>query len=330
MNDRRKIIVALGACAVSMPYRSFSQQRPTKGFRIGVLVPGDAASTVHLIGAFKEALREQGYVAGQNLTLEPRYAEGRLERLSELAAEMTLSKADVIVAATDAAIAAAKQQTQAIPIVMVSSSDPVGTGFVGSLARPGGNVTGLSMVSSQLSAKRLGMLRELVPRLSRVAIIWNPNVRGALLDFKETESAARSLGVQLHSIELTRAEDLDRAFTTALDQRAQVLIVITPNPILFVNRNRIASLAQKNRLPSMFGQREYADAGGLIAYGPSTAELYRRAAVFVDKILKGAKPADLPVEQPTKFELVINRKTGRALGLTIPQSLLVSANTVID
>jgi putative ABC transport system substrate-binding protein len=330
MNDRRKIIVALGACAVSMPYRSFSQQRPTKGFRIGVLVPGDAASTVHLIGAFKEALREQGYVAGQNLTLEPRYAEGRLERLSELAAEMTLSKADVIVAATDAAIAAAKQQTQAIPIVMVSSSDPVGTGFVGSLARPGGNVTGLSMVSSQLSAKRLGMLRELVPRLSRVAIIWNPNVRGALLDFKETESAARSLSVQLHSIELTRAEDLDRAFTTALDQRAQVLIVITPNPILFVNRNRIASLAQKNRLPSMFGQREYADAGGLIAYGPSTAELYRRAAVFVDKILKGAKPADLPVEQPTKFELVINRKTGRALGLTIPQSLLVSANTVID
>ena len=330
MNDRRNIIVALGACVLSMPYGSFSQQRPRKVFRIGILIPGNVAATVHLVEAFKQALREHEYEVGQNVLLEPRYAEGRLERLSELAAEMALSKVDVIVAATDAGIAAAKQQTQTIPIVMASSTDPVGTGFVASLARPGGNVTGLSMVSSQLSAKRLEMLREIVTGLSRVAIIWNPNVRGALLDYKETESAARSLRVQLQSVEVTRAEDLDRAFSTVTDQRAQVLIVSTPNPILFVNRNRIASLAQKNRLPSMFGQREYADAGGLIAYGPSTAELYRRAAIYVDKILKGAKPGDLPVEQPTKFELVINKRTARALGLTIPQSLLISANTVID
>jgi putative ABC transport system substrate-binding protein len=250
--------------------------------------------------------------------------------MSDLAAELVRIKVDAIVAATDPATAAAKQQTQTIPIVMANSTDPVGTGFVASLARPGGNVTGLSALSPELSGKRLGMLREVVPGLARVSIIWNPDVRGAAFDYKETEAATRLLGLQLQSIEVSRAIDLDRALSAVTNQRAQALIVQTPNPALFANRSQIVAFAQRNRLPSMYGQKEFADAGGLITYGPNTADLFRRAATYVDKILKGAKPGDLPVEQPTKFELVINLKTAKALGLTIPPSLLQRADQVIE
>jgi len=235
----------------------------------------------------------------------------------------------VIVTSTDVGIAAVKLQTQTIPIVMANSTDPVGTGFVGSLARPGGNVTGLSSISPELSGKRLELLKEALPALSRVAIVWNPDVRGGVLDYKETESAARSLRLQLQSVEVNRADDFDRAFAALASGRAEALTVATFS-LAFRNRSQIASLAQKNRLPSIFGLREYADAGGLMAYGPNYADGWRRAATYVDKILKGAKPGELPVEQPTKFELVINLKTATALRLTIPPSLLRRADHVIQ
>jgi putative ABC transport system substrate-binding protein len=238
-------------------------------------------------------------------------------------------KVDMIVTASDASIAAVKQQTQTIPIVMVLSTDPVGIGFVSSLARPGGNVTGLSTMSPELNAKRLELLKEAVPGLSRVAIMWNPDVRGNLLEHKETAEAARSLHLHLQSVEVSRADDFDRAFSAFATGRAEALIV-AGSSLTFTNSGQIASLAMNHRLPSMYGPRESADAGGLMAYGPNNAELWRRAATYVDKILKGAKPGDLPVEQPTKFELVINVKTAKALGLTIPPSLLRRADAVVQ
>ncbi len=305
-------------------------QQATRVPRIGVLFASTPAATSHLLDGLRQGLREHGYVEGQHIILERRYGQVGAERMSDLAAELVRIKVDVIVAATDPATAAVKQQTQTIPIVMANSTDPVGTGFVASLARPGGNVTGLSALSPELSGKRLGLLREVVPGLVRVAIIWNPDVRGAVIDYKETEAAARLLRLQLQSVEVSRAEDLDRAFSAISNQRAQALIVQTPNPVLFANRSQIVSFAQRNRLPSMYGQKEFADAGGLITYGPNTANLFRRAATYVDKILKGAKPGELPVEQPTTFEFVVNLKTAKTLGLAIPQSLLQQADHVIQ
>jgi putative ABC transport system substrate-binding protein len=261
--------------------------------------------------------------------LELRYGEARTERLPELARELVGLKVDVIVTATDVAIAAVKRETQTIPIVMGNSSDPVGTGFVASLARPGGNITGLSSISPELSGKRLELLKEVVPGLSRVAFLWNPDIRGALLDYNQTESAARSLGLQLQSVEVPRAEDFDRAFAAVTKARAQALIVPGVNPLAFANRSQIASFAQTNRLPSMFAQKEYVDAGGLMSYGPSTPDMHRRAATYVDKILKGTKPADLPVEQPKKFEFIINLKAAKQIGLTIPPNVLARADRVI-
>jgi putative ABC transport system substrate-binding protein len=330
MNNRRKLIVALGAGALAVPLASFAQKQPTKVYRIGFLFVGNPAAAAHFLEAFRQGLRELGYVEGKTFVLEVRYSEGRFERLPELARELVGLKVDVIVTPNDVAIAAVKRETQTIPIVMATSTDPVGTGFVASLARPGGNVTGLSSISPELSGKRLELLREVVPGLSRVAFLWNPDVRGALLDYKETEGAARSLRLQLQSVEVPRAEDLDRAFSAITNQRAQALVLPAGNPVAFANAGQIASFAQRNRLPSIYAQMEYVDAGGLMSYGPSTPEMYRRAAIYVDKILKGAKPADLPVEQPTRFELVINLKTAKALGITIPQSILARADKVIE
>jgi len=305
-------------------------QQATRVPRIGVLFASTPAATSHLLDGLRQGLREHGYVEGQHIILERRYGQVGAERMSDLAAELVRIKMDVIVAATDPATAAVKQQTQTIPIVMANSTDPVGTGFVASLARPGGNVTGLSALSPELSGKRLGLLREVVPGLVRVAIIWNPDVRGVVFDYKETEAAARLLRLQLQSIQVSRAVDLDRPLSAVTNQRAQALIVQTPNPVLFANRSQIVSFAQRNRLPSMYGQKEFADAGGLITYGPNTANLFRRAATYVDKILKGAKPGELPVEQPTTFEFVVNLKTAKTLGLAIPQSLLQQADHVIQ
>ena len=274
-------------------------------------------------------MRELGHVEGKTFVLEIRYSEARAERISELARELVGLKMDVIVASTDVVIAAVKRETQTIPIVMAISSDPVGTGFVASLAHPGRNVTGNSTISPELSGKRLELLMEAVPGLSRLAFIWNPDVRGAVLDYNQTEGAARSLGLQLQSIEVPRAEDFERAFSTITKDRAQALIVPGPNPVAFANRALIASFVQKNRLPSMYGQGEFVDAGGLMSYGFSAPDMHRRAATYVDKILKGTKPADLPVEQPKKFELVINLKTAKQIGLTIPPNVLARADRVI-
>ena len=304
-------------------------QQPKKIPKIGVLFASTPGATAHFVEAFRQVLREHGYVEGEKFVLELRYGEAKAERLQGLARELVSLKVDVIIAATDPATAAVKRETQTIPIVMANSSDPVGSGFVASLARPGGNVTGLSSLSSELSGKRLELLLEAVPRLSRVAIIWNPDVRGALLDYKETEGGARSLRLQLQSVEVSRADDLDRAFSAVTKARAQGLIVPGPNPVLFANRGQIVSFAQGNRLPAMYGQGEFVDGGGLMSYGPSIPDLWRRAATYVDKILKGAKPADLPVEQPTKFELVVNLNAAKQIGVTIPPNVLAKADRVI-
>jgi ABC-type uncharacterized transport system substrate-binding protein len=322
------LIVALTLGTLAAPLAADAQQA-AKVPRIDVLHPGTPAGSSHLFEAFKQGLREHGYVEGQSIILERRFGEARVERISDIAAELVRIKVDVIVTATDVGIAAVKRQTQTIPIVMASSTDPVGTGFVASLARPGGNVTGFSTMSPELSAKRLELLKEATPGLSRVAIIWNPDVRGAVLDYKETEGAARTLRLQLQSVEVSSAGDLNRAFSAVTNRRAEALIV-SAGPLAFANRGQIVSFAQRNRLPSMYGQNEFADAGGLMAYGPNVAELWRRAATYVDKILKGAKPGELSVEQPNKFEFVINLKTAKALGLTIPQSLLRRADHVIQ
>jgi putative tryptophan/tyrosine transport system substrate-binding protein len=324
----RRVFVTSLAAVLAAPLGVEAQQA-ARIPRIGVLHPGAPATSSHFAAAFTEGLRELGYLEGQNIVVERRFGEAKAERLSDIAAELVRLKVDVIVTSTDPGIGAVKRQTQLIPIVMANSTDPVGTGFVASLARPGGNVTGLSSVSPELSAKRLELLKEAVPRLSRVAIVWNPDVRGAVLEYKETESAARSLHLQLQSVEVNRPDGFDRAFSAVTTGRAEALTVASSS-LAFRNRGRIASLAQKNRLPSIYGLREFADAGGLMAYGPNYAELWRRAAAYVSKILKGAKPGELPVEQPTTFELVINLKTAKALGLTIPPSLLRRADQIIE
>jgi putative ABC transport system substrate-binding protein len=328
MTDRRTFVSA-AAGALLVKVFPVNAQPAKKVPRIGVLHAGSQAATSQNVEAFKQGLRERGYVEGQNIVVERRFGDGKAERISELAAELVRLKVDVIVTATDTAIAAVTQQTQTIPIVMANSTDPVGTGFVASLVRPGGNVTGLTTISPELSAKRLELVQEAVPGLSRVAIMWNPDARGAVLDYKETQSAARSLRLQLQSVEVSRTDDFDRAFSALTTGRAEALMV-AGSTFTFTNRGRIASLALQNRLPSMYGQREFADAGGFMAYGPNTADGWRRAATYVDKILKGAKPGELPVEQPTEFELVINLKTAKALGLMLPPSLLRRADEVIQ
>jgi putative tryptophan/tyrosine transport system substrate-binding protein len=325
-----KKLICFGLCTILLAFSSPAEaQQAAKVAKIGYLVPSSPAAAADNVEALRQGLRDLGYVEGKTFVLELRYGEARAERFPELARELVGLKVDVIVVATDGAIAAVKRETQTIPIVMVNSSDRVGIGFVASLARPGGNVTGLTNISPELSGKRLELLREVVPGLSRVAFLWNPDVRGNVLDYKETEAAARSLHLQLQSVEVVRAEDVDRAFSAVTKGRAQALILPAGNPVGFANRGPIASFAQKNRLPSMYPTKEFVDAGGLMSYGPSNPDMHRRAATYVDKILKGRKPADLPVEQPTKFELVINLKTAKQIGVMIPPNVLARADKVI-
>jgi len=304
--------------------------QPATGMpKIGFLGTTTQVRIAPNLAAFRQGLRELGYIEGKGVLLEVRLADGAVERLPQLARELVALKPDVIVATNDVAIAAVRRETQTIPIVMAFSADPAGAGFVASLARPGGNVTGLSSLSPEVSGKRLELLREVVPGLSRVAFFWNPDSRGNLLDYKETEVVARSLHVEVQSVELYRIEDLDRAFSAVTSGHAQAFIVPAGNPVTLTRRDQLTSFAQRSRLPSIYGARDAVDDGGLMSYGPSTADLFRRAAIYVDKILKGAKPADLSVAQPTKFELVINLRTAKALGLTIPPSLLRRADDVI-
>jgi len=327
--ERRAFLGAVTGGLLVAPLAAQGQQA-ARVPRIGVLQAGTPTGSQFMFDAFKQAMRELGYVEGRNILFEHRFGEASAERLSESAAELVRLKVDVIVTSTDLGVAAVKQQTRTIPIVMVNAADPVGTGFVASLARPGGNITGLSIMSPELAGKRLELLKEVVPGLSRVAIMWNPEVRGGVLEYKEAEAAARALRLELQSVEVSRAGDFPRAFTMASDGRAQAMTVPPINPVAFANRDTIVSLALKHRLPSVYGLRQFADRGGLMSYGPSLADAWRRAATYVDKILKGAKPGELAVQQPAKFELIINLKSAKALGLTIPPSLLARADQVIE
>jgi putative ABC transport system substrate-binding protein len=308
-------------------------QPPTKIARIGYLTNADVATAPHhLREAFLKGLGDLGYVEGRNLVIEYRSAEGKVERLPALAAELVSLKVDVIVATATPQTLAVKQATKTIPIVFTALADPVTSGLVTSLARPGGNVTGVSFLAPELVSKRFELLKQAVPGVRRVAFLWQPGdvpERTAKDMLKGAELAARALGLRLQLVEARGPADFDRAFSEMTRERADALSVLT-SARLFTERRRLAELAEKNRLPAVYPWREGADAGGLMAYGPNVADLYRRAATYVDKILKGAKPADLPVEQPTKFELIINLKTAKALGLTIPQSILTRADEIIQ
>jgi len=328
--DRRAFAIVIVLLAIAAGWARVDAQQGPRIPKIGLLTPNTPAGSAHLVEAFKQGLRDAGYVEGKSFALEVRFGEGQPERLPALVRELVSLKPDVLAAASDPAIAAARRETRSIPIVMVFSTDPVGTGFVASLARPGGNVTGLSGIASEISAKRLALLKEAVPGLSRVALLWNPDVRGAVLEYKETEAAARSLRLELQSVEVSTVPDLDRAFEAVTSQRAQSLLLLPGNPVTLTKRAEITGFAQKHRVPSMFPSKEYVDLGGLMSYGPSIPAMYRGAAAYVGKIIKGAKPADLPVEQPTKFELVISLKTAKAIGLTVPPSLLQRADQVIQ
>jgi putative ABC transport system substrate-binding protein len=328
--DRRTFLTGTGAALFATPFAAEAQQA-AKIARIGFLAT-NLAATPHLPEAFLQGLRDLGYVEGRNVVIEYRDAEGKPERLPALAAELVALKVDVIVTGGTPQALAAKQATRTLPIVFASAPDPVESGLVTSLARPGGNVTGLSALAQELVGKRLEQLKHAVPGVSRVAVLWQPGAFGERTErdmLKEAEVAARALGVRLHFVEARGPEDFDRAFSEMTRARAGALAV-SSGSMFIIERRRLVDLAAKNRLPALYPTRESVDAGGLMSYGPNLADAFRRAATYVDKILKGAKPGDLPVEQPTKFELVINLKTAKALGLTIPPSLLGRADQVIQ
>ncbi len=315
----------LGWLAVLMVPAAVSAQPPRQVARVGILKSGAAKDA--RVDYFRDGLRELGYIEGQNLGITYRWADGRQERLPELAAELVASHVDVIVA-VGASAWAAKQQTSTVPIVIAFSGDPVGTGMVSNLARPGANLTGVSLMSSDLAAKRLELLKQTSPRIAHLAVLYNPAERASAPELQETEAAARTLGVTLQPLEGRRPDDLERLFAAAAGGRADALIVFA-HGFAFENRGRIIELAERQHLPTMYGWRELVDAGGLMSYGPNVHAMVRRAASYVDRIMKGAKPGDLPIEQPTKFELIINLNTAKAIGLTIPQSVLVQADEVI-
>jgi len=324
---RRSFLIGL-VTAAAAPLAA-EAQAPSKIPLVGVLAPGMPTTYVARIEAFRQALRDLGWVEGQTIAFEYRYAEEKFERLPDLAAELVRLNVNLIVTTSAPGAEAAKRATAVIPIVFASHGDPVGTGHVASLARPGGNITGLSFMTPDLSPKRLELLKEAFPGITRVAVLWNAANRAKAGDWRTTQAAARLLGVTLQPHEVRRADDLASAFAAMPKQRPEALLTLD-DPVMLSSRISIVAFAARERLPAIYGHREYADAGGLMAYGPNLADSYRRAALYVDKILKGAKPADLAVAQPTSFELIINLKTAGALGLTIPQSILRRADEVIE
>jgi putative ABC transport system substrate-binding protein len=329
MIDRRLTLAVTLAFALVAMSSAVEAQQAGKVYRVGCIPGGLLAPRMHQWDAFRQQLREQGYVEGRNIVLEFRVPEREGAPYDDLVADLIRLNVDVIVATGNAAVLAAKQATGTIPIVMSPSTDPVGAGLVASLARPGRNITGVSIISAELSGKRLQLLRELAPKASRVAVLWNPSEPQGAPQFQAVEAAARAMAVRLLSLEASQAGDLEKVFEAARTGRAEALI-LTSSPLYYGLRVRIANLALKHRLPASYWLPAFVDAGGLMTYGPSDTEYYRQAAVFVHKILKGAKPSDLPVEQPTKFELAINMKTAKALGLTIPQSLFLRADRVVE
>jgi putative ABC transport system substrate-binding protein len=330
LNKRRNLVIALGASVVALPLRSIGQHQG-KVWRVGYLSQRARPDSLEsgVFGAFRRGMQDLGYVEGKNLEIEWRFADSRFQQLPDLAAELVRLRVDAIVSVGTAATGAAQKATATIPIVIATAPDPVGSGFVASLARPGGNITGLSNLATDISPKHLEMLLGLVPGLSRVAILVNHANQSHVVTVKNVQAAAQKTNVKILPVEARTVAEIEKAFAGMVREKAGAVIVARDG--LFTQQARqIAELAAKNRLPTIAGSREFVEAGGLISYGQNNADNYRRAAIFVDKIFKGAKPRDLPVEQPTKFEFVINRKTAKALGLTIPQSLLIRADEVIE
>ena len=328
-NRKNLKLVACALCAVLFALCvSAEAQQPKKVPRVGYLAGPSLSSMSARTEAFRQGLRELGYVEGKNIVIEYRYAEGKLERVPALAAELVHLKVDVIVTAAATPTRAAKGATVTIPIVMTNDNDPVGNGFVASLARPGGNVTGMASLSPELSGKRLELLKEIVPTLSRVAVVGTSTNPGNAQTLRETELAAETFGVRLQYLDVISSNDIETAFRRASKGRAEAVLALG-GPLLADRRKQFADLAAKSRLPAIYWRSDIVEAGGLMSYGVYSPDLDRRAATYVDKILKGAKPGDLPVEQPTKFELVINLKTAKQIGLTIPPNVLARADRVI-
>jgi putative ABC transport system substrate-binding protein len=330
---RREFITLLGGAAASWP-SCLRAEHASKIRRIGFLVTGSLQSPEQraIIDAFQQGLRERGYVEGQNIVIEYRAADGKIERFPELARDLVDRHPDLIVASNTPAALAAKQATTTIPIVVAVMGDPVGDGLVASLARPAGSITGLTFLGPELATKRLELLKQALPTMTRVAALWHPGAYGESTMkqmLRAIEGGAGTLSMQLQLVEVQGAGELDRAFEDMTRERAEALIVM-PSPMLFSERRKIVDLATKHRLPSIAMDRSFVELGGLLAYGASIRDLFRRASVYVDKVLEGSKPADLPVEQPTKFELVVNLKTAKALGLEISSTLLTRADEVIE
>jgi putative ABC transport system substrate-binding protein len=325
---RKNIVCSVLAIFLLTSVCPAEAQQPKKVPRIGWLTGAPLSANAERREAFRQGLRELGYVEGKNIVVEWRAAEGKLDRLSALAAELVRLKVDVIVTTGPTPTRAAKEATVTIPIVMAQDIDPVGTGFVASLARPGGNITGLATLAPEISGKQLELLREILPRLSRVAVLWASSNPGNAQQLKETERAAGALGVKLQHLDVLGPKDIETAFRTASKGRADAVLVLQSG-VVIAHRTEIPELAIKSRLPAIYPRSEFVEDGGLMSYGASFTDMDRRAATYVDKILKGAKPADLPVEQPTKFELVINLKAAKQIGLTIPPNVLARADKVI-
>jgi putative ABC transport system substrate-binding protein len=326
---RRLARIAAAFVLFSVPL-AIEAQQPGKVYRVGTL--GDRSSDpieARLWQAFRQGLRERGWTERGNISIEPRWAEGDPARLPELAAGLVRLKVDVIVARSSSFVQAAKQATSSIPIVFVVHLDPVGTGHVASLAKPGGNSTGLALLQTDLSSKALELLTLVVPHVKRIAVLWNPGNPASAPALKTVEGAGRATRIQVEPVGAQSRAELEGAFSTMARGRTQAVLVL-PSPLFFAERQRVAELALVHRLPTMFGPREAVEVGGLMSYGATYDDMFQRAAGYVDKILKGAKPGDLPVEQPTKFELVINLKTAKALELTIPQSVLLQASQVLE
>ena len=325
----RKKIFGIGLATLILVSAHLAEaQQPGKVPRIGFLGNSTADLEANLVGPFREGLRDLGYVEGRNILIEYRWAEGKYERFPTLIAELIALKVELIVTAGTPASLAVKKATTSIPLVMTAVGDPVGTGLVTSLARPGGNITGLTSIAAELEGKRLELLREIVPKLSRVAVLWNPASQFQVVAVKETQVAAEELRMKLQLVGVQAAEEFDNAFSAIVTERAGALIVLADRLFLH-NRDRIVAFTAKRRLPTVYAYVELVEAGGLMSYGPSYAYMHRQAATYVDKILKGTKPADLPVEAPIKFELVINLKAAKQIGLTIPPWVLMRADKVI-
>ncbi len=321
-------LVVMLLAILAAPPRADAQHSP-KIAQVGMLIPVGAADAATNIEAFRQGLRELGYVEGQHVAIEPRYSDGRDEQFRDLAAELVSLKVDVIVTWGTPAARAARAATSNIPIVTAAVVDPVGTGLIASLGRPGGNVTGLTSGGAEMSGKSLQLLKDLLPGIARIAVLWNPANPVQVVMFRETQVAADALKLQLYPVVASHSNDLDIAFATIRQERPEALLVLQ-DPMLQAHRTRILDFITKLRLPAVYERKAWVDAGGLMSYGVSFPANFRRAATYVDKILKGSKPADLPVEQPTKYEFIVNLKTAKALGLTIPESVLERADNVIQ